>query len=226
VELQPRLIEVQVPDRPAGVVLVLHGGASRGEDMMVSPTQLSVVRMIPIAGRIAHAGRGELAVFRLLNSRRGWDTHHTPVQDARWGLEQIARRLGDGVPTCLVGHSLGGRAALLAAGAPEVRSAVALAPWVYPTDVAPGLAGRRLLIVHGTHDRVASPQRSAALAQVLRRQTRVDYVSVAGAKHAMLRHHATFDGLAAQFAALTLLDRAPPRGPLARIEAGEQLVEV
>ena len=161
---------------------MLHGGAARREDMRVSPTQLSVLRMIPIARRIARAGGDRLAVFRLLNSRRGWDTTHTPVQDARWALEEIADRVGR-LPTCLVGHSLGGRAALLSAGAPTVRGVVALAPWVYPTDVAPGAADRRILIVHGARDRVASPERSAALARALGAR----YVSVAEGKHAMLQ---------------------------------------
>src|SRR4051794_19356475 len=109
-DLQPRLIDVRVPDRPRGVVLVLHGGASRRANMRVSPTQLSVLRMIPIARRIARAGQGELAVFRLLNSVRGWGTSHTPVHDARWALEQIADRFAERLPVCVVGHSLGGRA--------------------------------------------------------------------------------------------------------------------
>ena len=113
-ELQPKLIDVRVPSDPAGAVLVLHGGASRGENMMVSPTQLSVLRMIPIAKRVARAGRGELAVFRLLNSRRGWETSHTPVRDAQWALDEMHDRLGVELPTCLIGHSLGGRAAVLA----------------------------------------------------------------------------------------------------------------
>ena len=69
-----RLLPTRVPDHPAGVVLVLHGGASRRDQTAVSPTQLSVLRMLPVAARIAHAGRGRLAVFRLLNSTRGWDT--------------------------------------------------------------------------------------------------------------------------------------------------------
>lgn len=207
-ELHPRLIDTRVPDRPDAVVLVLHGGASRRSAMMVSPTQLSVLRMIPIARRIARAGRGRLAVFRLLNSRRGWDTSQTPVVDARWALGEIATRLGGTLPTCLVGHSLGGRAALMTAAAPEVRSAVALAPWVYPSDVAAGLADRRILIVHGSDDRIARPGQSAALAANLRRRPGVDveYVTVQGGKHAMLRHHARFDGLAADFAVGTLLD--------------------
>ena len=224
-ELKPRLIEVAVPDRPAGTVLVLHGGASRRANVMVSPTQLSVLRMIPIAARIARVDRERLAVFRLLNSVRGWDTRHTPVRDAWWALDQAAERLGERLPTCLVGHSLGGRAALLAANRPEVRSAVALAPWVDPNDDPHGLSGRQLLIIHGSDDRIASPERSAALARRLSRHTRVGYITVDGGSHAMLGHHELFDGLAAEFASATLLG-TPSTGPIARVLAGESWIRV
>ena len=220
--LAPRLIEVSVPDRPEGVVLVLHGGASRGERMMVSPAQLSVLRMVPIARRIGRAGRHRVAVFRLLNSRRGWDAHHTPVRDAQWALDQLADRFG-ALPVCLVGHSLGGRAALLAAG--RAHGVVALAPWVYPTDVAPDLNGQRILFVHGTDDRIASPARSAALARALGERAQVAYVRVAGGKHAMLRRHAQFDGLAADFALSSLLD-VHRSDAVQRIEAGERWLTV
>jgi pimeloyl-ACP methyl ester carboxylesterase len=219
--LAPKLIDVAVPARPSGAVLVLHGGASRRHSMMVSPAQLSVLRMIPIARRIARAGRGSLAVFRLLNSRRGWDATHTPVADVRWALDELAGRFGERLPVALVGHSLGGRAALLAADRPEVRSAVALAPWVYPTDVPAGLDGQRLLIVHGDQDRVASPARAAEIA----RRIGAAYVSVDGAKHAMLRRHGVFSGLAGAFCTATLLGRSD--SPIiARIEAGERWIEM
>ena len=204
-QLEPRLIDTVLPADPAGAVLVLHGGASRRENMMVSPAQLSVLRMIPIAKRIARTGRGRLAVLRLLNSRRGWDAHHTPVDDVRWALGQVSERLGASTPVCLVGHSLGGRAALLAAGAPQVRGAAALAPWVLPTDRPHGVDGKPILIVHGSGDRIASPQRSAALAERMRATARVRYVSVEGGKHAMLRHHQRFSAPAAEFAVDTLL---------------------
>ena len=203
---QPQLIETEVPDRPAGAVLVLHGGASRGAEAVVSSRQLSVRRMVPIARAIASRGEGRLAVFRLLNTTRGWNPARSPVDDARWALDEIAERLGERRPACLVGHSLGGRAALLAADAPEVRSAVALAPWVYPDDIPDGLEGRRILFLHGSKDRVASPARSAALAEGLRASADVDYVVVEGSGHAMLRHHRSFSGPAADFAAETLLD--------------------
>ncbi len=224
-EFSPKLIDVAVPERPVGVVLVLHGGASRRRNMRVSPTQLSVLRMIPIAQRVAQVARGRLAVFRLLNSVRGWDTHHTPVLDVRWALRQLTDRLDERLPACLVGHSLGGRAAILAADRPEVRSVAALAPWVYPTDVPSGVNGRRIMIVHGSEDRVASPDRAAAVARGLGRQTEVAYVNVLGGKHAMLGRHNLFDGLAAQFAVSTLLGE-PAEGTIARVLAGERWIEV
>ncbi len=144
-------------------MLVLHGGASRGDRMMVSPTQLSVIRMIPTARAVARVAQDRLAVYRLLNSYRGWDSHHTPVADAAWGMAQVREQHGD-LPFGLVGHSLGGRAALLAGELPGVESVVALNPWVYPTDTA-DLTGRRVLIVHGEQDRIASPAKAEAVAQ-------------------------------------------------------------
>jgi dienelactone hydrolase len=162
-------------------------------------------------------------VFRLLNTARGWDTRHTPLHNAFWALEQIAARVGEHFPVCLVGHSLGGRAALLSAGRPQVHSAVDLAPWVYPTDVPDGLSDQQLLIAHGTRDRVASHARSAALARAIGDQAA--YISIAGGKHAMLRHHRRFDGLAADFATATLLGD-DPGGPISQVRAGEHWIDV
>jgi alpha-beta hydrolase superfamily lysophospholipase len=225
-ETQARLIATRVPGHPTGIVLVLHGGASRSDQARVSPTQLSVLRMIPIARRVARAGRGRLAVFRLLNSTRGWDTRHTPVDDVAWALAELRERFGEEVPICLVGHSLGGRAALLSLDQPGVRSVVALAPWVYESDGSTQVApGRQVLIVHGDEDRIASPGRSAMVAQALRRSTPVGYVSVAGGKHAMLRHGSLFDRVAADFATATLLGDEPD-SPVRQVLDGQQQVEV
>lgn len=223
--LAPRLIDVRVPERPRGAVLVLHGGASRGPEVAVSPTQLSVLRMVPTAKRIAREGKGELAVFRLLNAQRGWGAGPTPVDDAAWALDQLAERFGELPPTCLVGHSLGGRAALLSAGRPGVRSAVALAPWVQGSDAPRGLAGRKVLVVHGDEDRIASPERSATLARRMAAQAPVAYITVRGGKHAMLGPRGVFDRLAAEWATATLLGREPS-GPVARALAGEAFLEV
>lgn len=190
----------------------MHGGASRPQSPMVSPTQLSVLRMIPIARRIARVGRRRLAVVRLLNSTRGWDAHRTPVDDAHWALDQLAERYGHDLPVGLVGHSLGGRAALLAADHRAVCSVVALNPWVYPTDGRRDLSGRQVLIVHGDADRIADPARAAGVAADLQRSTSAAFVSVSGAKHAMLSRHDVFSGLAAEFtrAVLLRLESASP----------------
>jgi predicted esterase len=224
--MDARLIDVTVPADPAGVVLVLHGGASRQRSMRVSPTQGSVLRMIPIASRIARAGEGRLAVLRLLNSRRGWDTGHTPVQDVKWALAEVARRFGPEPAVCLVGHSLGARAALLAAGEPAVRGVIAHAPWVYVTDGADtDVHDTPIVIIHGNTDRIASPERAEQVAETLRRHTPVTYVSVARGTHTMLGHRDAFDGLAAQCAAWMLLGNAEGE-VMERIAAGASWLDV
>ena len=205
-------------------MVVLHGGASRPGRPEVSPTQLSVLRMVPVAQRLARAGLGRLAVHRLLNSYRGWDSTHTPLDDVAWALAQVRERHGD-VPVGLVGHSLGGRAALLAGAEEGVRSVVALNPWVYPSDDA-DLTGRRVLFVHGSEDRVADPGRAETVARRLARSTDVGFVSVPGGRHAMLRHGAVYERAASEFALATLLDEPPsqPAGPVSRVLAGERWV--
>ncbi len=186
-------------------MLVLHGGAQRQIPTAVRRTQLSVIRMIPIARAIARAGRGRLAVHRLLNSRRGWDSEHQPTVDVAWALSEVRRRHGD-VPVVLVGHSLGGRAALVAGAVDRaVTGVVALNPWLYPTDDAP-LEGRSVLIVHGDADRIAPLERARMVAQRLARRTDVDLVIVPGGKHAMLSQAGVFTRHVTDFLARTLLD--------------------
>ncbi len=201
-------------------MLLLHGGASRQQSMTVSPAQLSVLRMIPLAWRVARTGRGRLAVHRLLNTHRGWDTSHTPVQDVDWALEQLAEQYGD-LPVSLVGHSLGGQAALLAGDGANVRSVVALNPWLYADD-RPQLRDRRVLFVHGTADRIAPIGRARTVAERVAHNTRVGFLEIEGGKHAMLRHGRRFESYAAEFAASTLLgpDRVEMSAEVAQFTGG------
>jgi len=205
-----RLVDVATPHDPTGLVVVLHGGGSRPGSPAVSPTQLSVLRMLPVARAVARAGRRRLAVSRLLNSHRGWDASHTPVDDATWAVQQLTER-HPGLPVALVGHSLGGRAALLAGSLPPVTTVVALNPWVQPTDDA-DLSGRRVLVVHGTEDRIASPQRARAVADRLARRPGVDLTwhEVTGGKHAMLSHRGEFERTASRFVVQHLLEAHDP----------------
>lgn len=224
----PRLIDTRVPAEPRGAVLVLHGGGARRASMRVSPAQLSVLRMIPVAGRVARANR-HLVVQRVLNSYRGWDTRHTPLRDVAWAIEEVGRRFGTDLPVSLVGHSLGGRAALLASGMPSVRSVVALAPWVYPNEGRIDASGRDVLIVHGDNDRVASPAHAAAFARDLARTARVGYLTVRGGSHSMLRHHHVFDAVAAEFVRATTGGEPSDNAwsdVVAQVMAGERWVSI
>ena len=144
--------------------------------------------------------------------------------DVAWALEEVTRSLGS-LPAALVGHSLGGRAALLAADRPGVRSAVALNPWVYPTDDV-DLTGREVLVVHGTEDRIASPERAATVARRLSATARVGFVTVPGGRHAMLRHGGTFERYAAEFVTATLLGTEPTSAAVAAVLAGAAFTEV
>jgi pimeloyl-ACP methyl ester carboxylesterase len=179
--------------------------------------------MVPIARRIAR-DRG-LAVYRLLNSRRGWDASHTPVLDAHWALDRIREELGDDVPVVLVGHSLGGRAAVLAGDAEGVVGVAALAAYLLPGDGDVDLAGRRVLFVHGDQDRIASLTSARDQSRRLARRARVGFVTVAGGTHAMLRHREAFDGAAAAFSS-ALLGGRPASGAAGRVLAGEETVQV
>lgn len=210
--VRARLVPSHVPRHPDALVLVMHGGGSRRSEMMVRPTQLSVLRMIPIARRIARAGRGRLAVYRLLNSTRGWARDHTPVDDTVWALEKLAEMHGPAsLPVSLVGHSLGGRAALLAGDRSAVRTVVALNPYLYANDGRVRLLGRRVLIAHGTRDRVASMATAETVARALTSTATVSFVRVVDGKHAMLARHRVFDTLAADFVRASLdADWEPP----------------
>ena len=88
------------------------------------------------------------------------------------------------------------------------------------------LPGREILIVHGSRDRIASPDNSAAVARALSRTADVGYIRIEGGKHAMLKHHSLFDGLAADFAAATLLGTPQDAGPVARVLAGERWIDL
>ena len=220
----PRLILTRAPKKPAGIVLVLHGGREDGWTP-VRTHQLAVVRMIPIARRIAAAGRGQLAVVRVLDVVRGWNgAASSPVADAQWAVAHALERFGD-LPVGLVGHSMGGRAAMRAAGSPNVRSVVGLAPWLPAGEPTEQLRGKQVLIVHGSADRMTSPAGSAAFARSLAGvAAQVSYVEVPGEKHAMLRRRDAFDGLAAAFATGTLLGpdaartgRRTETGPLSNL---------
>lgn len=202
--MRARLVATAVPERPRGVVVLVHGGGARGKRRAVAPTQLSVLRLVPLARAIANAGRGQFAVYRLLNTYRGWDASHTPIRDVQWGITQIAdKHLG--LPVCLVGHSLGARAVLLAGNHPTVVGVVALNAWVYPSDDV-DLAGREVLFVHGDQDRVADSGRALGVARSASRAATVRFEVVRGGNHSMLRSSGGFRRAVSRFLIDVLVD--------------------
>jgi alpha-beta hydrolase superfamily lysophospholipase len=183
------VLSVLPPSGPTlGVALVLHGGKSHSREP-VEARHLSPARMVPFARHLHRAGRKQgLAVWSLRNSVRGWNgADMTPLQDARWALEQISSR-HPGVPVFLVGHSMGGLTAVCAADHPQVEAVVALAPWLSPGTPVSAVAGRKVLVVHGTIDRWTSPSASLTFARHAAGDAEsMQYVALKGAGHFMFR---------------------------------------
>jgi pimeloyl-ACP methyl ester carboxylesterase len=187
-----------------GAVVVAHGGTEVSTDP-VSPLDPAVLRMIPLALAIRHGLRGSGVVVERPNYRvRGWNGElASPVQDLCEVLDQIRARFG-GIPIVLIGHSMGARAAFRVAGHPSVSAVAGLAPWLPPTEPVDQLAGRRVLLAHGTADHVTSPEETWAYAERAHAVTRTTTIEVLGGEHTMLRRAALWHRLAVEFSRLSL----------------------
>ncbi len=117
--------------------------------------------MRPFAAAVTRAVRGRSVLVAEVRYRhRGWNgTRADAARDAATALGDLRERIGP-VPVVLLGHSMGGRAALRAAGDPAVRGVVALAPWCPPDEPVEHLGGRRLYLLHDETDRVTSARES------------------------------------------------------------------
>lgn len=193
----PRVQPVGIAVGPTALVLVLHGGRAHSHDdpHRLRPARL---RMLPFARMLAAVPNAP-AVWMLRYRYRGWNA---PAMDAlldtEWALEQAEARYR-GIPVVLVGHSMGGRAALRATGRGVV-AVCALAPWLDGTDPVRQLAGRTVLIAHGDRDRMTDPRESFAYAVRARAATdRVCRFDVQGDGHAMLRRPRDWTSLVRRF---------------------------
>lgn len=138
---------------PTSVALFCHGGTADS----ISPPRdgaLSLVRMRAIQHAVRDRLQEQGIEAWLLRYRvAGWNgTRADAARDAEWALDEVGRRYGD-LPVVLVGHSMGGRAAIRAAGRDNVRAVCALAPWVPPGDPVDQLRGKTVVIAHGRADR-------------------------------------------------------------------------
>jgi pimeloyl-ACP methyl ester carboxylesterase len=140
---------------------------------------LATASVRALGRRLMRAGRTEGLATHVVHYRfRGWNGGEAHLAgDASWAADEVIRRYGD-VPVCLAGVGMGGRAALRAAGHSAVNSVLALAPWLPEDDVAAPpepvkqLAGRRVLIVHGTNDERTDPELSFRLAARAKKSNR------------------------------------------------------
>ncbi len=196
-----------------GVVVVAHGGQSASTDP-TNALQPAVLRMIPVAAAIRKALRGSGAVvLRPRFELRGWNGDQaSPVPDLLGALDGIAAAYGP-IPVVLIGHSMGARAAMRAAGHPAVSAVAGLAPWLPLGEPVEQLAGRRVLVAHGTADSITSPAETWVFVERARAVTQVAAIEVRDGDHPMLRRARLWHAIAAEFArsALGLLaGRAAP----------------
>jgi predicted esterase len=218
------------------IALVLHGGQAVNT-MPTTARQLAVLRLIPVARTLASAGGSMgLGVWRLRFRYRGWNKEAAdPVTDVRWALRQLREQHGD-VPIVLVGHSMGGRAALRAAADPGVVAVLALAPWVPPGEPVEQVRGRRLLVVHGTRDRMTSHAASKALVDAVRGgagkavgdtavgDAKATCINLRRSGHAMLRRFPLWNELTTEFVLHAALATPPGARLAAAIAAGDSVL--
>ncbi|MEU8888446.1 alpha/beta fold hydrolase [Streptomyces sp. NPDC048442] len=187
---------------PTAAALLLHGGRA---DALEPPSPLNLPgrRLTPFARALSRAAGGSrLAVRTAVYRHRGWNgARADPLPDALRALDELSAELGP-VPVALLGHSMGGRAALRIAGHPQVLAVVGLAPWCPPGEPVEQLADRDVVLLHGDRDRTTSPRDTRDLAARARRAgARTCVVNIEGGDHAMLRRARTWHTLTAKVTA-------------------------
>lgn len=198
-ELHPGVTVLPAEGETRAVVLVLHGGKADSFDPS-DRTHLSSVRMKPFATHVhKHGAQHGVAVWRVRYRVRGWNApENSPARDAQWALEEVRRRHGD-VPVILLGHSMGGRAAVHVLGDPSVTAMVALCPWL-PDEPVAGALGKRIVIAHAQVDRWTSPKQTFQWAEQARPlAASLTYLRVRGTGHFMIRRWRLWRELATGF---------------------------
>lgn len=203
------------PAHPRAAVLVLHGGQETSE-RAARPWQLAALRMKPVVRAVtAELPYQDVLVAQVRYRLRGWNGDRADAaRDTLRALDALAELTGP-VPTVLLGHSMGGRAALRAAGHPLVTGVVALAPWWPRGEPVEQTAGRHVVALHGEDDHVTSPTETADCVRRAREAgaTRAGLAFIADGDHGMLRRHGLWHHTTAALVA-HLLDPAAVPDPL------------
>ena len=168
----------------APVALVLPGGKARST-ARPSVLGLGQLRMRPFASALVDGLPG-VSVGTVQYRHRGWNgLGADPAVDVRTLLDGLT---GDG-PVMLLGHSMGGRAAVAAADHPRVAGLVGLAPWLPREDGVLTTAGRTVVLAHGSRDRFVHTDLSLQWARRARGvPARLARFVVEGDSHGMLGH--------------------------------------
>ncbi|WP_181806226.1 prolyl oligopeptidase family serine peptidase [Streptomyces shenzhenensis] len=205
------------PKTVSGAVLLLPGGE---EVSARKPSLVWATAFVRALGRrLARDGRDEGLAAHVVHYRyRGWNGSEAHLAgDATWAADEVVRRYGD-VPVCLLGVGMGGRAALHAGGHEAVNSVVSIAPWLPEADAAVPeepvrqLAGRRVLIVHGTNDERTDPELSFRLAARAKKANReVCRFEVHSDGHGLHQHRDEVLALVSDFVLGALYGRAVSR---------------
>lgn len=122
----------------------MNGGTGRDVPGTWAPSLEWLVRRL--APRLP-----ELAFLEVRFRVKSWNRLRSCADDAG---AAIALATAEGARrVCLLGFSMGGAVAIMAAGHPAVTTVVGLAPWIPERLPLDGLRGRRLAVVHGSLDR-------------------------------------------------------------------------
>lgn len=232
-DVRPGVVVLPAEGPTRAVVLVLHGGKATSLEPS-DPKHLSSARLKPFAQAVHREGaKHGIAVWRVRYRVRGWNAPEcSPVLDAQWALDEVRLRHGD-IPVVLLGHSMGGRAAVHVLGDESVTAMVALCPWL-PDEPTAGAAGKLIMIAHAAKDRWTSPKQTWEWAERARPLAEeLTYVAVRGTGHFMLRRWGLWRDLAVAFTLRavdhTLLDPSVGRATtnvLAEVAHGETTLSV
>jgi dienelactone hydrolase len=190
---QPALEQRPATGETRGIALFCHGGTVTS----IEPPRdraLSLVRMRAIE-HFVHAATADRGIATALLRYRvaGWNGEAADAHaDVRWAIGQLREQHGTDVPIVLVGHSMGGRAALRAGGEPSVTAVCALAPWTPPGEPVMHLRDQTVAILHGRGDRWVPARLSEEFGTRARRAgARVARFTIVGG-HGMMRRAGTW----------------------------------
>ncbi|MGH3385899.1 MAG: alpha/beta fold hydrolase [Nocardioidaceae bacterium] len=195
---RPRLDLINDQAGATDLVVLAHGGQEHSREDP-HDRRPSLLRMWPFAAA-AHRAAPEASIGLIRYRYRGWNGVDA---DAMSDLRQVL----DGLPArirrvALIGHSMGGRAAMRCGDRPRVVGVLGLAPWLPEGEPVPDLGGRLVVTAHGDEDQMTSPRATGLFVQRLRRQgTEVAEFAVAGDTHALLHRHGDWDELVRRFVA-------------------------